>query len=211
MKLLISGWAFCFKKCFNSSVKIYFMNIIETVQKNLGFSALAKIDPNTQDTPGNDIIIGNDAIAQAGIPAVLLGIYNQLETNPDLSILNPGQPGSCLEKIFGKSTDLIVKRIYDYSRIQDIHSIQQLEHIASESMRVVRENIPASASEKEIRNFVAKHKTDTLLYLPPVLRIGTIMKNDNLDDRTGKMEGPVSSFMHHVEKTFNTSGSDAKG
>jgi hypothetical protein len=187
------------------------MNIIETVQKNLGFSALVKIDPNTQETQGNDIIIGNDAIAQAGIPAVLLGIYNKLESDPDLSTLVPGQPGSCLEKLFGQSTDLIVKRIYDYSRIQDIHSIQQLEHIASESMRVVRENISPSASEKDIRNFVAKHKAETLLYLPPVLRIGIILKNNNLDDRTGKMEGPVSSFMHHVEKTFNTSGSDVKG
>jgi len=187
------------------------MNIIETIQKNLGFSALVKIDPNTQDTQGNDIIIGNDAIAQAGIPAVLLGIYNKLESNPDLTILNPGQPGSCLEKIFGKSTDLIVKRIYDYSRIQDMHSIQQLEHIASESMRVVRDNLSPTASEKEIRSFVAKHKTDTLLYLPPVLRIGTILKNNNLDDQTGKMEGPVSSFMHHIEKTFNTSGNNTKG
>lgn len=187
------------------------MNIIETVQKNLGFNALVKIDPNTQDTPGTDIVIGNDAIAQAGIPAILLGIYNRLESNPDLSILDTDQPGSCLERVFGKSTDLVVKRIYDYSRIQDIHSVQQLEHIASESMRVIRENIGISASEKDIRNFVAKNKPDTLLYLPPALELGTILKNDNLDDRTGKMEGPISSFMHNLEKTFNTSGSTTKG
>ncbi len=186
------------------------MNIIETIQKNLGFNALVKIDPNTQDTPGKDALIGNDAIAQAGIPTVLLGIYNRLESNPDLSILDTGQPGSCLEQVFGKSTDLIIKRIYDYSRIRDIHSIQQLEHIASESMRVIRENIGSSASEKDIRNFVASHKPETLLYLPPVLKLGIILKNDNLDDRTAKMEGPVSSFMHYVEKTFNTSGKTAK-
>ena len=183
------------------------MNIIETVQKNLGFNALKKIDPNTQDTPGTDIVIGNDAIAQAGIPAILLGIYNRLEMNPAVSELDIDQTGSLLERVFGKSTEDVVKRIYDYSRIQDKHSIQQLEHIASEAMRVIKESIGESADENTIRNFVAKNKQDTLLYLPPTLELGTILKNNNLDDRTGKMEGPVSSFMRKVEKTFNSSSS----
>jgi hypothetical protein len=55
---------------------------------------------------------------------------------------------------------------------------------------------------------VARNKPDTLLYLPPSLDLGTIFKNNNLDDRTGKMEGPISSLMHSVEKAFNTSGSN---
>jgi hypothetical protein len=184
------------------------MNIIETIQKNLGFNALVKIDPNTQDTPDAGIVIGNDAIAQAGIPAILLGIYNRLESDPDLRLLDAEPQGSCLEQVFGKSTEVVVKRIYDYSRIQDKHSVQQLEHIAAESMRVVKEKIGESANETVIRNFVARNKPDTLLYLPPSLDLGTILKNDNLDDRTGKMEGPISSLMHSVEKAFNTSGSN---
>jgi hypothetical protein len=180
------------------------MNIIETVQKNLGFNALIKIDPNTQDIKGEDVVMGNDALAQAGIPAILLGIYNGLEENPDLRMLDTDQKGSLLECIFGKSADTVVRRIMDYSKIQDKNNVQELEHMASESMRVVKENIGEQADERSIRKFVAKNKPDILLYLPPNLELGTILKNENLDDRTGKMEGPVSSFMHRVEKQFNT-------
>jgi hypothetical protein len=181
------------------------MNIVETVQKNLGFNALKKIDPNTQETKDEETGMGNDALSQAGIPAILLGIFNSLEQNPDISILDSGKNGSLLEMIFGKATDTVTERINSYSRIIDKHSVQQLEHIASESLRVVKEHIGKETGEKSIRKFIAKHKADTLLYLPPILELGTILHNDNLDDRTGKMEGPVSSFMRRVEKQFNTS------
>lgn len=183
------------------------MNIIERIQKNLGFDKLKKIDPNTQEALGSDTVIGNSAVAQAGIPAILIGIYNKLEENPDLSVFDI-EKGNLLENIFGKSTKVVVSQVESYSKVRDKHIEQQLEHIASESLRVIRESIGDTVDKNQIRNFVAKNKPDTLLYLPPSLELGTILKNDNLDDRTGKMEGPVSSFMHKVEKAFNTSGGE---
>jgi hypothetical protein len=183
------------------------MNIIETIQKNLGFDLLKKIDPNTQETQGNDTVIGNSAIAQAGIPAVLLGIYTKMEETPDIRLLD-AEKGNLLEMIFGKSAETVVRKIDDYSKIRDKHSVQQLEHIASESMRVIRENLGSKTDENSIRNFVAKNKPDTLLYLPPSLELGDVLKNNNLDDRTGKMEGPISSFIRKVEKTFNTTSNN---
>jgi hypothetical protein len=183
------------------------MNIIETIQKNLGFDTLKKIDPNTQETTGEDTAMGNSAVAQAGIPTILLGIYNKLEATPDLNILQSEQ-SNILENIFGKSTNLVVSQIENYSKVRDKHISQQLEHIASESLRVIKDGIGSKTDESGIRNFVAKNKPDTLLYLPPSLDLGSILKNNNLDDRTAKMEGPVSSFMRNVEKTFNTSSSN---
>ena len=67
------------------------MNIIETIQKNLGFTPLKKIDPNTQETVGRTAVLGNSALAQAGIPAILIGIYNRLEENPDLRFFRAEQ------------------------------------------------------------------------------------------------------------------------
>ena len=182
------------------------MNIIETIQKNLGFDTLKKIDPNTQETMGEETLIGNSAVAQAGIPAILIGIFNKLEETPDLNLFKTEQ-GKLLENIFGKSTETVITQVENYSKVNDKHIGQQLEHIASESVRVVKEGIGDNADEKHIRNFVAKNKPDTLLYLPPSLELGSILKNNNIDDRTGKMEGPVSSFMHKIEKAFNTSDS----
>jgi hypothetical protein len=186
------------------NIKFNVMNIIETVQKSLGFDVLKKIDPNTQETVGDETAMGNSAIAQAGIPAILLGIFNKLEENPEANFLDI-KGGNVLEKIFGKSSAALVSKIDHYSKFQDKHSAQQLEHIAAESMRVVREGIGQKTDEKSIRGYVAKNKPDILLYLPPSLDLGTILKNNNLDDRTAKMEGPFSTFMRNVEKAFNSS------
>lgn len=181
------------------------MNILEKIQINLGLNTLEKIDPNTQETSGHEPLMGNNALTQAGIPAILLGIYNRLELEPDLDTLSKEQSANWMERIFGRNAVFVTRRINDYSRFPHEHSDQQLEHIASESVRVVKENIGPNPSESEIRNFIAKNKPDTLLYLPPSLELGTLLHNNNLDDRTGKMEGPLSSLMHQVEKTFNSS------
>jgi hypothetical protein len=180
------------------------MNVIETIQTNLGLMPLKKIDPNTLEITGDQVDLGNTALAQAGIPAILLGIYNRLELDPDFSTLQ-ADSGRMLDKIFGKSKDVVIKKIKIYSKIKDDNSEQELEHIASESMRVIKEKTGKATNENAIRNFVAANKPDILLYLPPSLDLGILLQNNNLDDRTGKMEGPVSTLVHHLEKIFNTS------
>jgi hypothetical protein len=182
------------------------MHLVQTIQKNLGFSSLEKIDPNTQQTPGKDHLLGNNALAQAAIPAILLGIFNHLEQSPDLESLYTEPPAGLLDRIFGKSSDVVVIKIEEYSKIKDKHIMQELEHITTESLRVMRENLGDNPGEGVVRRFIANNKRDVLLYLPPTLELGTVLSNNNLDDRTGKMEGPVSSFMHKMENTFNTSG-----
>jgi hypothetical protein len=184
------------------------MNIIETIQKNLGFSPLIKINPNTQEPEGHDTSMGNNALVQAAIPSILIGIYNRLEMDADIShISDPKQTGGLLDSIFGKSKNEVVKHINAYAKNQDKHNDQQLEHIASECLRVICDGMGDDKSEASVRNFVSKNKPDALLYLPASIELGKILSNNNLDDRTGKMEGPVSSFMHKMEKTFNTSSS----
>jgi hypothetical protein len=183
------------------------MNIIEAVQKNLGFSGLKKIDPNLQASAEQHIEMGNNALAQAAIPAILLGIYNNLEQNPDLEILD-SQEGKKFKRIFGTTSEIVEKRLVAYSKIKDKNSSQELEHITAESMRVIKEKIGEGADESSIRNFIAKNKKDAILFLPPSLDLGTILKNNNLDDRTGKMEGPISGFTRRLEEIFNTSDSN---
>jgi hypothetical protein len=181
------------------------MHIVQIIQKNLGFSSLEKIDPNTQEVSGTEHLLGKNALAQAAIPSILLGIFNHLEQNPNLDSLPDAPSSDLLEWIFGKSTTKVTGQIESYSKVRDQHISQELEHIAAESVRVVKESLGVNPSENTIRRFVSENKREVLLYLPPSLDLGSILKNNNLDDRTGKMEGPVSSFMHRLENTFNTS------
>ena len=102
-------------------VKNHFMHIVQIIQKNLGFSSLEKIDLNTQQVPGNEHLLGNNALAQAAIPAILLGIFNRLEQNPDPEPLTAIPSSGLLFWIFGKSTEAVTEQIAVYSKIRDKH------------------------------------------------------------------------------------------
>jgi hypothetical protein len=113
-----------------------------------------------------------------------------------------------LEKIFGQSNDKVIQIVSVYCLTTDQNVKQEMEHIASESVRVVRDHVADLTSEDSIAAFVSQHKHEVLLYLPASLQLGSILGNDNLDDRTNKMEGPVSGLMHRIEKQFNSSGNN---
>ena len=182
------------------------MNIIETIQKNLGYGIIQKIDPNSQEVTDKESTHGNNALAQAAIPSVLLGLFNRLEKEPDVSWISSDQPtGRLLEKIFGDSNNKLVQQVAVYSGLSEPDVRPEMEHIASESVRVIRHHISDLTDEDNISSFVAKHKADVLFYLPATLRLGILLDNNNLDDRTNKMEGPVSGLMHRLEKQFNSS------
>jgi len=182
------------------------MNIIEVIQKNLGYGTIQKIDPNSQEVADKDSIHGNTAVAQAAIPSVLLALFNRLEKEPNASWLAAEQPtGRLMEKIFGKSATGITEKIAAYSGLTGLGVKAEMEHIAAESVRVVRDQVSDINNEKNISAFVARHKHEVLLYLPAILQLGSLLGNNNLDDRTEKMEGPVSGLMHRMEKQFNSS------
>jgi hypothetical protein len=182
------------------------MNIIEIIQKNLGYGAVQRVDPNSQEVLDKESIHGNTAIAQAAIPSILLALFNRLEKEPGAFWLAAGQSGGgLLEKIFGNSDAGLVQRIEMYSGLSGPNVRAEMEHIAAESVRVVRDHIPDAGNENKITAFVARHKHEVLLYLPATLQLGALLGNNNLDDRTEKMEGPISGLMHNMEKQFNSS------
>ena len=50
-------------------------NLVESIQKNLQYPELKKIDPNIQEVKDKDGKPVVDQLAQAAIPAVLTGLY----------------------------------------------------------------------------------------------------------------------------------------
>ena len=46
-----------------------------------------------------------------------------------------------------------------------------------------------------------------LLYLPAAMQMGDLLNDDTLDDRTNKMEGPISNFVHTIENKLSGGGS----
>lgn len=184
-------------------------NLVNLIRKNLGYGELKKVDPNTQDVTENEKTFGSSSLAQAAIPAVLLGIYNHLQTREGTRVILEEKDDNTikwLNVIFGPRENELVSRIAAYAGTSEHDAKHETGHIASEAVRVIREQIPDKDKTdfNVVTDFVAKNKIDTLRYLPASLKLGSLLDNENIDDRTNKMEGPVSNLMHSIEKQFNS-------
>ena len=186
-------------------------NIIESIQKSLGYPELQKIDPNTQEVknPGN--ISPQDYLGQAAIPAVLTGIYKFTRTEEgNAEILKGELKGILLSLIFGNTKDEVVEKVSRYTGNSVEYTSGRMEDIARGAVTVIREHLKNEPSSASVKDLLTAQRHNILVYLPASLQLGDILKDETLDDRTNKMEGPVSGVMHTIGQVFSASGGDTK-
>ena len=179
-------------------------NIIETLQKNLGYPPLKKVDPNLQEvkevaaTPH----IKSESFAQAAIPATLVGLFIYVHSDEgEISVRNLDQ-SNWLDKLFGRHSEDVVEKVANYAGTDPGITRNEMEKIASEAIRIANEQ----KGEGELKLFFVNQRNTILSYLPAALQLGDLMNNDAIDDRTNKMHGPMSDHMHSLEKFFSSSG-----
>ena len=91
------------------------INLVESIQKNLGFHELQKIDPNTQDVKKPEEMSVQDYLPQAAIPVVLLGLYKYSRTEDGNAELLKGElQNKLLKTILGNKTQQVIDmtRVY---------------------------------------------------------------------------------------------------
>ena len=59
-----------------------------------------------------------------------------------------------------------------------------------------------------MKTYVTDQRNNILVYLPAELQMSTVVNDNTLDDRTNKMEGPMSNSMHFIEKIFSGSSTE---
>jgi hypothetical protein len=179
------------------------MNLVETIQKNLGFHELQKIDPNTQDVKRPENLSSEDYLPQAAIPVVLLGLYKFSCTEAGNTELLKGElQNKLLKTIFGKSTKAVINKVAVYTKNTIEYTADKMEIIAWEALHIIRKNLSDQPTGASIKTFLADQRHNILVHLPASLQIGEAFHDDTIDDRSHKMEGPVSSYMHWIEKFF---------
>ena len=180
------------------------VNLIKTIQENLGFSPLIKIDPNTQE-PATDN--GEDAankFSQAAIPAVLTGLYRFVQSDEGAAEFLKGDSSTnWVSKIFDDNRKEAIQKISDYALQFNADPVAKMNAIANEAVKVTKENLAADAGIKEVKLFFSDQKNSILVYLPAELRMGELLHDNTLDDNTNKMEGPISSLMQSIGSAFS--------
>jgi hypothetical protein len=185
------------------------INLVESIQKTLGFPELQKIDPNTQQVKESSSEGGGANLGQAAIPAVLMGLYKYGSTETGAEqLLRGNKTTTWLDEFFGDQKNEVVEKVSTYSNSPGDQARGRMEQIADEAVRQIRENVPSNASFMTMKTYVTDQRNNILVYLPAELQMSTVVNDNTLDDRTNKMEGPMSNSMHFIEKIFSGSSTE---
>ncbi len=183
------------------------INLIEKLQEKLGYEPIHKIDPNTQQ----EKIEGHEtnSLAQAAIPAVLVGLFKYTRSNDNSDELQRGNNFSDWDTaLFAENAENVIDQVAAYAGVTAEEARGEMAKIVSETIRIVRENIGEQNDGQRLRDTFTNQRDQILLYLPPSLHLGEHLNDPAMDDRTNKMEGPISSLMHTIEKVFSSSDSE---
>ncbi|MEO5890374.1 MAG: hypothetical protein ABIQ31_08985 [Ferruginibacter sp.] len=187
------------------------INLIDSIQKNLGFPPLQKIDPNTQEVKVDDNKPNEHRFSQAAIPAVLTGLYKYSTTDVGAeNILRGDISTNWVNIIFEDTKGEVVQKISDYSFVPSDSALSRLNDIATESIRLIRENVKPEGKMMDVKNFMSGQTNNILSYLPEALHMGELLRDTTLDDNTNKMEGPISSLMHKIGSAFSNPEDEEK-
>jgi hypothetical protein len=181
------------------------VNLLETVQQNLGYPALQKIDPNTQQVKEDENTPDEHKFSQAAIPAILTGLYKYVQSDEGAEdVLRGDISSNWVSKIFDDNRKEAIQTIAAYAKQSNHDPIAKMNAIATEAVKVMKENLVADAGVKEVKLFFNNQKNNILLYLPTALGMGDLLHDAALDDNTNKMEGPISSLMQKLGAAFST-------
>jgi hypothetical protein len=176
------------------------INILEELRKNVGMPPLLKVDPNTQAVKTTSAEEKENKLMQAIVPTAVAGIYDCARSDEGLDFLaGTSSTPDWLTLLFAKNAPQVRERLASYSDNTTDAVQTHFNSVAAEAVRILRN----AATEKErrvsIREISGTQRDWFLPYLPAELQIGKLLEDNTMDDRTNKMEGPVSSFMHKIE------------
>jgi hypothetical protein len=186
------------------------MNLTEVTQQHFGYPPLLKVDPNTQAPVENKSAHSEHKLSQAAIPAILIGLYKFSLSDPGAQAIVSGDISSnWVKEIFPGYNHEIVDRVASYSG-EDKDTVEEtLQKIAGKAIEEIRKAIAPSTDILIAKKALADQRPNILPYLPAELRIGDLVDDPSIDDKTNKMEGPVSNFIKAVGAVFSSPDKDA--
>lgn len=186
-------------------------SFIESLQKNTGFPDLQKIDPNTHEVKRPEEMAVTDYLGQAALPVVLTGIYKYTRTEEgNNEILKGDRNGTLLLSIFGDKKSDVISKVAEYTGNKLDYTESKMESIAAEAINILRQHLPKDTGSTALKDLLNNQRHEIISFLPASLQIGKLLNDETLDDRTNKMEGPVSGIMHSIGQIFSSSGNDKK-
>lgn len=181
-------------------------NLVESIQKNLEYPVLQKVDPNIHETKRDAGRSPEEKLGQAAIPSVLTSIYRLTRSDEGSKyILSVEGKGNKLGRLLGDKKNIAVEKVTQYAGVTKETAEESMEEIADDAIRLIKESAGENATVEKVKTLMSNQRHHILVYLPAALQLGDLLNDESLDDRTNKMEGPVSGFLHRIENILSES------
>ena len=188
---------------YNKLIIMASVDVIEEVRKYIGSRPLPKIDPNTQLPESQPVRIFSPDLGNAVIPALLVGFYKHSRNETDAEKLLLDNSNKLLEDIFCEKKSDIIRSVANYAKVSESEAESEMKSSCEVIINVLKEQIK-TLNGKTVCAFFTDQRSNILKHLPVDLNMGEFMNDSSIDDRTNKMEGPMSGFMHTIEKIFSS-------
>src|ERR1700712_2155355 len=91
------------------------MNIIESIQQKLGYSAIEKVDPNTDFVKHKDQMENSERLKHAATASILAGFYKNTKNEEDANILwSEKNTTDWTDFLFGEKTNETIQKVAKY-------------------------------------------------------------------------------------------------
>ena len=178
------------------------IDLIEQIRSQLGYKPLPKIDPNTQEPASSEAAIPD--IGNAAIPAVLAGFYKGTRSEEAADKVINTNDKDILQELFCEQTEEVKQSVAAYSRVSPGAAEAEMKKIAAAVMEFLGKDLK-EVNGSTVKTFFTNQRSNILKHLPVELHMGELINDPAMDDRTNKMEGPMSGMMHTIEKIFSSS------
>lgn len=169
------------------------------------------------ENPVQEKSVPEKTLYGAAIPAAVAGIYH-LATRQNGAdellnhllheravIENPATDG-CVEFTFGDKAVEVVQQCASYSGDTYIAAYAVVNEAARQAYRVlIQELVNDRLRAEDITRYMVSQRHSILMHLPASLPLGHLLGDDTIDDVSNKMEGPISTLMHHLGESFSGS------
>lgn len=167
---------------------------------------MPEVDPVSHETKNqSDAMAGR--LAQGAMAAGLVILYKYSRSMDGAEYLLSTRPADIEPTVLlnNRQKDLYTQ-LAQYAGSSELQASTMLAVVIREAMFFVHQEMNHNRTADAIQTYFGNQRQAILSHLPPELGLGEIMRDDTLDDRTNKMEGPISSLAHAIENVFSSSG-----
>ncbi len=179
------------------------LNLVKALQEYMG-AGINKIDPNEQDLKENEFAHRYDRLAQAAVPAVLTVLYKYVHIpGAATNLVEKNTNNQTLPGILQSDYNSVISAIAAYASFSEKYTSQVLNSLTCVAVTHLKNE--AHNNCDKITELLNEQRHEIFTHLPASLQLGKTLDDTTIDDRTNKMEGPVSNLLHSIENIFASS------